>query len=216
VDVGVGHADDLAIRMPWRVVCYKVGMRTFFLSAALAWCAVACSAGPPPSSTQALAAPRANPGVPAVQARGSCGIPEFQATVLARVNAARARGAACGSAGRFGPAKPLSWNEALAVAAERHTRDMVAGNFFSHTGSTGSQLRQRADEAGYNWRTLAENIAGGRETVNGTLDQWLASPGHCANLMKSDLVHVGVACVAAGPRNTYTHYWTMALGAPLR
>lgn len=93
---------------------------------------------------------------------------------------------------------------------------MVAGNFFSHTGSDKTELRQRADAVGYNWRTLAENIAGGRGTVDGTVQQWLESPGHCANLMKPDLAHVGVACALGGPRNTYTHYWTMALGAPMR
>lgn len=153
---------------------------------------------------------------PVAQARGNCGIPDFQATLLARVNAARARGANCGSAGRFGAAPPLAWNDALARAAERHSRDMVAGNFFSHTGSNGTELRQRAEAAGYDWRTLAENIAGGRDTVNGVVEQWLASPGHCANLLKPDLVHMGVACVPGGPRNTYTHYWTMALGIPAR
>jgi uncharacterized protein YkwD len=178
-------------------------MRALVLSTLGALTGLACSAGPP--------AP-----MPVAPSRAHCGIADFQAAVLARVNAARARGASCGSAGRFGPAPPLAWDAALARAAERHTRDMVGGNFFSHTGSGGTELRERADAVGYSWRTLAENIAGGRETVNGVVDQWLASPGHCANLMKPDLVHVGVACVPGGPRNTYTHYWTMALGTPLR
>ena len=183
-------------------------MRAVASSALFALSTAACSAGPAPQ--------RVEPRAPVVHARASCGIPDFQASVLARVNAARARGASCGTAGRFGPAPPLAWNDALARAAERHSRDMVAGNFFSHTGSDGSELRQRADAVGYNWRTLAENIAGGRDTVDGVVDQWLASPGHCANLMKPDLVHLGVACVPGGPCNTYTHYWTMALGAPMR
>ena len=187
-------------------------MKTAISPALLALAAVACSAG------LADTTPRQVPGPtqPVVQARGNCGIAGFEASVIARVNAARARGADCGSAGRFGPAPPLAWNQALAGAAERHSRDMVAGNFFSHTGSGGTELRQRADAAGYPWRSLAENLAGGRSTVDGVVQQWLASPGHCANLMKPDLVHVGVACVPGGPRNTYTHYWTMALGAPMR
>jgi uncharacterized protein YkwD len=192
-------------------------MRTFVSSALLGLSAVACTAGPPaaaPAAQQAL--PQSPQITPVAQARGSCAIPNFQANVLARVNAARARGANCGSAGRFGPAPPLAWNDALARAAERHTRDMVAGNFFSHTGSDKTELRQRADAAGYKWRTLAENVAGGRGTIDGTLQQWLESPGHCANLMKPDLVHVAVACVPGGARSTYTHYWTMALGAPMR
>jgi uncharacterized protein YkwD len=196
-----------------RVVCYNAGMRTLVSSALLGLSTVACTAGPPAA---APAPPQPLPVTPVVQARGSCAIPNFQSTVLARVNAARARGANCGGAGRFGPAPPLAWNDALARAAERHTRDMVAGNFFSHTGSDKTELRQRADAAGYKWRTLAENIAGGRGTVDGTIQQWLESPGHCANLMKPDLAHVAVACVPGGARSTYTHYWTMALGAPMR
>lgn len=173
---------------------------------------VGCSAAAPTSPAAATPpAPRAAAPTPA---GGTCGQPNFQARVLARVNAVRARGANCGSAGRFGAAPPLAWNDALARAAEMHSRDMVTGNFFSHTGSTGLELRQRAEAVGYEWRTLAENIAGGRETVDGVVEQWLASPGHCANLLKPDLLDVGVACVRAGPRNTYTHYWTMALGTP--
>jgi uncharacterized protein YkwD len=187
-------------------------MRTLICSVGLGLSAVACSAGP--AQVPAAATPHAAAALPAGAA--SCGIPDFQASVLARVNAARARGASCGSAGRFGPAGPLAWNDRLTLAAERHSRSMVSGNFFSHTGAGGDELRQRADAAGYEWRTLAENIAGGRNTVNGVIEQWLASPGHCANLMRPELVHVGVACVPAGPRNTYTHYWTMALGAPPR
>lgn len=193
------------------MVCYNLGMRTLVSTALLGLCTVACTAGPP-----AAAPVRAEPVVPVARVPGSCGIANFQASVLARVNAARARGADCGSAGRFGPAPALAWNDALARAAERHSRDMVAGNFFSHTGSDRTELRQRADAVNYGWRTLAENIAGGRGTVDGTVQQWLASPGHCANLMKPDLVHVGVACALGGPRSTYTHYWTMALGAPMR
>ncbi len=187
-------------------------MKTAISSVLLALAAVACSAGP----TDATPKPAATAARPVVQPRGNCGIANFEASVIARVNAARARGAHCGSAGRFAAAPPLAWNDTLAGVAERHTRDMVAGNFFSHTGTGGTELRQRADAAGYNWRSLAENLAGGRGTVDGVVQQWLASPGHCANLMKPDLVHVGVACVPGGPRNTYTHYWTMALGAPLR
>lgn len=188
-------------------------MRTLLSSATLGLCAVACSAGP--AAVPAPATPRAAVAVPTAGI-ASCGIPRFQASVLARVNAVRARGASCGSAGRFGPAGPLAWNDKLAGTAERHSRDMVAGNFFSHTGSGGDELRQRADAAGYEWRTLAENIAGGRDTVDGVIQQWLDSPGHCANLMRPELAELGVACVAGGARNTYTHYWTMALGKPLR
>lgn len=188
-------------------------MKTLISSCTLALSTLACSAGP--AEVGVPATPRAA-AAPSPPAGSACRVPDLQAGLLARVNAVRARGANCGSAGRFGPAPPLAWNGLLARAAERHSRDMAAGNFFSHSGSDGHELRERAEAAGYEWRTLAENIAGGRDTVGGVVDQWLASPGHCANLLKPDLVHVGVACVAGGPRNTYVTYWTMALGAPPR
>jgi uncharacterized protein YkwD len=181
-------------------------MKVLLPTGVLALVAIACAARP------AVAPPAATPS--AMQAGASCSVPRLKAEVLARVNAARARGANCGSAGHFGPAPPLVWNDALARAAERHSQDMVAHNLFSHTGSDGSELRQRAEAVGYAWRTLAENLASGRETVDGTVEQWLASPGHCANLMNARLVDVGVACAQGGPRNAFTHYWTMALGTP--
>jgi hypothetical protein len=41
---------------------------------------------------------------------------------------------------------------ALTQAALVHSDDMVANNFFSHTGSDGSSAGQRATAAGYAWR----------------------------------------------------------------
>lgn len=174
--------------------------------------AAACSAGPaqvPVASTE-----RSPAQAPSVAA--TCGIADFQAALLARINEARARGARCGNEGTFGPAPPLAWSGTLAQAAAAHTRDMASHNVFSHTGTDGSVLAQRVDAAGYRWRSIAENIAGGRDSPRGVIDQWVTSPGHCANLMSPRFVHVGVACAPGGPRSTYTHYWTMTLGTPAR
>jgi uncharacterized protein YkwD len=188
-------------------------MRAALSFSLLCLSAVACVARAPQAPAPAPAH-AATPVVPGPAPAGTCGLASFEEAVLTRVNAVRARGANCGSAGRFGPAPPLVWNPLLARTAERHAQDMAARNFFSHTGSDGHELRQRADAVGYRWRTLAENIAGGRGTVDGVVDQWLGSPGHCANLLNPRLMEVGVACVRGGPRSTYGFYWTMALGTP--
>jgi uncharacterized protein YkwD len=42
---------------------------------------------------------------------------------------------------------------------------------------------------------------------------WMASDGHCANIMNADMRDIGVACVAGGAGNSYRTYWTMTLGA---
>lgn len=45
------------------------------------------------------------------------------------------------------------------------------------------------------------------------MDGWLASPGHCANIMNASFQEVGVSCrVAASTANTYSTYWVMDLG----
>lgn len=50
-------------------------------------------------------------------------------------------------------------------------------------------------------RTVGENLALGYPTAKATVDAWLASPGHRANLLSADFTSIGVACVdsARGP-----------------
>lgn len=147
-------------------------------------------------------------------ASATCNLPDFTNAVMARVNQWRASGANCGSEGNFGPAAALTWNNLLAQAATGHSQDMVAHNFFSHTGSNGSSLADRITAAGYSWSSVGENIAAGQTTVNQVVDGWIASPGHCANIMNPAFVHVGVACVPGTSSTTYRTYWTMDLGKP--
>jgi uncharacterized protein YkwD len=151
-------------------------------------------------------------GSPTVTA--TCGHPDFAPSALARVNQWRARGADCGSEGRFDPAAPLAWNDPLARAAAAHSEDMQAKDFFSHTGSNGSTLAQRVDAQGYAWRQVGENIAAGPTSVDAVVDGWIASPGHCANLMNRDFRHMGLACVAGDAGNAYATYWTMDFAQP--
>jgi uncharacterized protein YkwD len=132
---------------------------------------------------------------------------------LSLVNALRARGATCGSQ-TFGPASPLSADARLSRAARNHSADMVARNVFSHTGSGGSSVGQRATAAGYAWSSMAENIAAGYPTAARTVDSWVTSPGHCANLMSANLSDAGLACVSGSASTDYASYWTMMLGRP--
>ncbi len=128
------------------------------------------------------------------------------------MNAARASGADCGSRGMFAATTPLAWNAALTQAALVHSDDMVAHNFFSHTGSDGSSAGARATAAGYDWRTWGENIAAGQASVPSVVQGWMASPGHCANIMRPTFRDIGMACVSGGASNAYRTYWTMVLG----
>ncbi len=151
------------------------------------------------------------PASAAPVAASTCGIGDFAATALARMNQLRAAGADCRSGGRFAPAGALGWNTLLTQAAERHSQDMVARNFFDHVGSDGSNLRVRVDATGYTWSGLGENIAAGYAGIDGVMAGWMASDSHCANLMNPRFTAVGLVCVPGTAATSYSSYWTMDL-----
>jgi uncharacterized protein YkwD len=91
---------------------------------------------------------------------------------------------------------------------------MSANNYFSHTSLDGRTLSQRADATGYLWTMLGENIAAGQIGVEAVVNAWMASPGHCANIMRPEFTEMGVACVPGTSSDTYATYWTMELGKP--
>ncbi len=194
------------------------------LSLSLSLALVACGGGgadggtlaaaPTPAPAPPAAALPADPVAdPVAGTRATCNLADFQAEALRLVNAARAAGGSCGSSGSFAPSAPLAWNTALAQAALVHSDDMVAGDFFSHTGSDGSSAGARASAAGYSAGTWGENIAAGQRTVAAVMQSWMASPGHCANILRASYRDIGLACVAGTGDSRYGTYWTMVLGA---
>ena len=185
---------------------------------ALVCALAACGGGGDSPATPAAAGPAVpvptvpGPGGGAASGTGTCNLADFATSVLARVNQYRAAGANCGSGGNFAAAPALAWNLPLTQAADAHSRDMVANNSFSHTGANGSTAGERISAAGYNWNSYGENIAAGQSSINQVVDGWMASAGHCANIMTAAFADIGVACVAGNTSTTYSTYWTMELG----
>lgn len=138
-----------------------------------------------------------------------CEVPGLREAILQQVNAVRARGSSCGPQ-RYGAAGALGWNDRLVFAASGHSRDMAERNFFDHRSPSGTEPAQRVDAAGYKWRSVAENIAGGEFDVRGVMQGWMNSPGHCSNIMDPRFTEIGVACVAR-QGSYYGGYWTMVL-----
>jgi uncharacterized protein YkwD len=132
--------------------------------------------------------------------------------VLELTNEARAHSRTCGSQ-RFAAARPLSLSTALTRAASVHALDMVTHHFFSHAGSDGTTPGDRVTRAGYHWSMVGENIASGVRTPREVVAGWLASPGHCANIMIAGFRQMGVA-FAVSPGNAQVIDWTEDFGAP--
>ena len=165
--------------------------------------------------TPATPAP-ATPGVVSpsgtVTSTNSCGLVSFQADVMRAVNAARAQARSCASEAK--PAvTPLGWNNTLFAIAAAHSQDMAQRNYFSHTSPEGKTSGDRALLAGYRFSALGENIAAGQTGVDIVMAGWLASEGHCRNIMNAVFTEIAVACVATS-RPMYPTYWTMVLGKP--
>ncbi|WP_291012469.1 CAP domain-containing protein [Hydrogenophaga sp.] len=168
----------------------------------------------PVSATTTSPTPAASsPVASAVLAPDStCNLPNFQADLLRQINAARAAGRSCGATA-FSPTSSLAWNARLFAAAEGHSRDMASNNYFSHTSLDGRSASSRVTTAGYVWRATGENIAAGQRDVTTVMNGWLASEGHCRNIMNPSYQDVAVACVQQSG-TTYGRYWTMVLARP--
>lgn len=130
--------------------------------------------------------------------------------VLDLVNQTRRSRRNCGNT-VFNAAPPLRWNEMLAEAARLHSEEMARFNFLSHSGRDGSTAAQRIERAGYRYRAMGENIAGGQLKPEEAVAGWLDSPGHCANLMSPAFTEMGVA-FAVDRRSRMGVYWTQEFG----
>ncbi|KAI9907649.1 hypothetical protein PsorP6_003175 [Peronosclerospora sorghi] len=106
---------------------------------------------------------------------------------------------------------PLCLNRKLHAAAQRHSNDMAAKDFMGHGGSDGSTMSERISEAGYEWSSVAENVAAGQINVADVMESWIHSPGHLANIM-GDYTMFGSA-YAFNKHGEYQHYWTQEFGS---
>jgi uncharacterized protein YkwD len=91
----------------------------------------------------------------------------------------------------------------LAVAAQRHSDDMVARAFFDHVTPEGVAPTARIAAAGYACSACAENIAYGSgplSTPAQIVAGWMASPGHRANILNGALRHSGIGMAAGAPQ----------------
>lgn len=96
-----------------------------------------------------------------------------------------------------------------------HAADMARNSFMAHRGSDGSSPSERADRAGYDWRTVGENVAAGPDDAAAVVQGWLDSPEHCANIMEPSFTEMGVA-FAVDQRSRFGIYWAQVFGRPRR
>ncbi|MFF0200473.1 CAP domain-containing protein [Streptomyces sp. NPDC005017] len=105
---------------------------------------------------------------------------------------------------------PLAADPLLTRAAQAHSADMVARDFYSHTSPEGSGPRDRAVAVGAVRRSTGENIACGQRSAAEVVTGWMNSPGHRANILRPEFTHIGIGFAGGGRAGTY---WTQLFGA---
>ena len=112
---------------------------------------------------------------------------------------------------------PLTADPLLNQAAQTHTENMAALDFFDHTGLDGSSAGDRIEDTGYDFLAWAENIAAGQQTPEAVVEAWMSSDGHRANILNPELKEIGVGYYFleedTGNVNA-NHYWTQVFGTP--
>ncbi len=118
------------------------------------------------------------------------------AATLCLVNAERARRGL----------RPLAANSRLSAAAQRHSADMAARDYFDHNTLGGGNFLVRIRRAGYLTRahswTVGENIAWGSgvsSTPAAIHRSWMNSAGHRANILSPAFREIGIGIVNDAP-----------------
>lgn len=105
--------------------------------------------------------------------------------------------------------RPLQDNGKLMRAAQGHSEDMIAQDYFSHYGPSGDTPGSRMRAAGYIpspnvGYEIGENIAWGTlglATPKAIVEAWMHSQGHRENILDPHYRDTGMGVVAAVPRS---------------
>jgi uncharacterized protein YkwD len=90
---------------------------------------------------------------------------------------------------------PLRENEKLAQVARQYSKRMAAEKFFSHTSPSGDTIVQRVQAADIFYLMLGENLfrsSNITQPVPVAVKGWMDSPGHRANILRSEYRETGI------------------------
>lgn len=88
----------------------------------------------------------------------------------------------------------LRWDDRAAAVAEAHSADMRRSGFVGHVSPTTGDVSARYARAKIAATVVRENVARGYGPA-GIHDSLLRSPGHRANMIATDVTHVGIGVV---------------------
>lgn len=107
----------------------------------------------------------------------------------------------------------LRENSRLNRSAQGWTNTMVGHRYFSH----GADFAARISAVGFHWSSVGENIATGYRTPAAVVSGWMASTGHCQNILNPTFRFVGTgvsryAVAGFGGGGTWTQDFGLLMG----
>ena len=90
----------------------------------------------------------------------------------------------------------VTWNGTLADSAKIRSTEIVVK--WSHTRPDGSAWYTAGSQM-----EMGENLAFGQTSTQQVMDEWMASPGHAENILRSTFTEMGVSCYYCNG----TYYW---------
>jgi uncharacterized protein YkwD len=98
----------------------------------------------------------------------------------------------------------LRANWRLNRSAQHWTRTMVRRQIFTH----GTRFWTRISAVGFDWSAAGENIAVGFTTPSQVVTGWMASLGHCENILQPAFSQIGTGVINRGISRYGAATWT--------
>lgn len=109
----------------------------------------------------------------------------------------------------------LTYNDTLAVAAQKKAADMFAKNYWAHYAPDGATPWDFIHSAGYKYEYAGENLAKNFLYSQGVVDAWMNSPSHRENILRSEYTDVGYAVVNGMLNGEQTTLVVQMFGKPI-
>lgn len=109
---------------------------------------------------------------------------------------------------------PVSVSGRLMRAAASYAEVMGERDKIGH--KLGGSLPRRVAAVGYEWSTVAENLAASYGTLDDAMQGWKDSAGHRRNLLSPYATEIGIAAVATPSGSAHRNYWALILASPPR
>ncbi len=87
---------------------------------------------------------------------------------------------------------PLKLNKSLDLAAENKAKNMASLDYWSHNTPSGQPPWVFVTAQNYSYQELGENLATGFSNESSTINAWMASAEHRANILNKDFSQIGL------------------------